>query len=143
MALKKIGYINDPFRYVDCFKLTCYKNISCSVGDWDGNILTEKSLYFDNTKEILPYIEELVKLEKPLKAWKKWMDEGSHREKEYDEVWGGKEKEIIPKFQEIYNKIQNKAIEQFRYVSIMELNDSGFIIEYIDKDGYENALEVA
>ena len=44
--------------------------------------------------------------------------------------------------QEIYNQIQNKAIEQFRYVSIMKLIDSGFTIKYIDKDGYENDLEV-
>ena len=141
MTLKKIGYINDPFRYVDCFKLTCYTNICCTVGDWDGDILTEKSLYFDNTSEILPYIEELVKLEKQLKAWKKWIED-IHPEEEYKKVWNGKERDIIPKFQEIYNKIQNKAIEQFRYVSIMKLIDFGFTIKYIDKDGYENNLEV-
>lgn len=141
MTLKKIGYINDPFRYVDVFKLTCYKNILADVGDWTGDISSEKSLYFNNTLDILPHIEELVKLQKQLKEWKKWVED-IHPEEVYNEVWNGRERNIIPKFQEIYHKIENKAIEQFIYIDIMKLNDSGFSIKYIDKDGYENDLEV-
>jgi len=135
MTLKKIGYINDPFRYVDCFKLTCYKTLDTCHQHKDV-------LWFNNSVDILPYIEELVKLEKQLISWKKWMKEGVHNEEESDEVWGGKEREIISKFQEIYTKIQNKAIEQFQYIDEMDLLDSGFSINYIDINGYENDLEV-
>ena len=143
MTLRKIGYVKDPFCYVDQFKLTCYIDIMCNVGDWDGYVCSEKSLYFDNTEEIVPYIEKLVKLEKQLVEWKKWINaEYPHSTEEYEKVWNGKEKEIIPKFQEIYSEIQNRAIEQFRYVSIMTLIDSNFTIRYIDKNGYENDLEV-
>ena len=141
MALKKIGYVRDPFRYVDVFKLKCYINIPYVTADCDCEILYEKDLYFDNTSEILPYIEELVKLQKQLKEWKKWIED-IHPEEEYKEIWNGKERDIIPKFREIYHKIENKSIEQFIYLDVMKLIDSGFIIKYIDKEGYENDLEV-
>lgn len=134
--MKAIEYINDPFKYIDVFKLRCYHYLE------KYDVYYSTFMYFDNKTEFYPYFERIILLQNKLKQWKKWMDDSVHSEEQYQSEWHGEENKIIPEFQEIYSKIQNYAIEQFPFIDNMNLNDSGFTLLYINQLGHECTLEV-
>lgn len=137
MVLKITKYLNDPFKYADVFKLTCYHFVEI-----DGEReCFRRDLYFDNQPAFYPAFEKIVFLEKMLKEWQRCKETDyatkELAEEEYKTKWYGSEKNIINEFQEVYKDLIGYSIECFPFVNKMNPNDSGFMLKYIDKEGYE------
>ena len=142
MVLKITKYLVDPFKYADVFKLTCY-----NFTEVDGErVCFSRDLYFDNQPELYPFFEEIVLLEQKLKEWIRWKETDfatkELADEEYKTKWNGSESSIIKDFQEVYNTIINHSIEQFAFINKMNPTDSGFMLKYIDKDGYECEVSI-